>query len=89
MAETATLDLAWFDEHGYTVEVHDDGDEDGRDMVPYTVYGQRGAEWLLIRNVPKPHMLFVSSTRARGRSLGSIRGFTWFTDEGGRLRPVS
>lgn len=86
MADTATLDLTWFDEHGYTVETHTDGDE--FDFIPYTVTGHRGAEWMLIRNRPRPEMLFVSSTRARGRNLGSIRGYTWFTDKDGVLRPV-
>lgn len=43
----------------YTVERLTD-----RPEVPYRLTGPRGAEYVLMRNKPKPHMLFMLNAKA-------------------------
>jgi hypothetical protein len=49
----------------------------------YRVSGPR-KHWLLMRNQPNPSMLFVCP---EGRSKGTIRGYQWFSDKSGELKP--
>jgi hypothetical protein len=57
----------------------------GKIGFAYKVTGPRG-EWMLMRNQPNPTMLFVCP-KDFGRRGAKIRGYEWFTDKGGTLRP--
>lgn len=49
--------------------------------IPYELHGERGAHYGLMRNVPKPHMLFAINMR----SFGVVERLGWFTDKNGKL----
>jgi hypothetical protein len=49
----------------------------------YKVTGPR-KEFMLLRNVPNPTMLFVCT---EGAKVGKIRGYSWFCDRDGNLKP--
>jgi len=68
---------------GYTVEALE---EDKRKVsAAYKITGPRKV-FYLVRNSPNPEMPFVWPEGMKG---GKIRGYEWFTDKGGKLRPVS
>lgn len=52
------------------------------EQIPYELHGPRGAKYGLMRNVPRPHMLFAVNLR----SLGCVDRLGWFTDKDGELR---
>ena len=68
---------------GYAV--HKLPETPGKIGFAYRITGPK-KEWMLLRNVPNPAMLFVCP---EGRRPGRIRGHEWFTDKTGELRPVS
>ena len=49
--------------------------------IPYELHGKRNAHYGLMRNVPKPHMLFAINMR----SFGCVERLGWFTDKNGTL----
>jgi len=51
---------------------------------PYKLIGEKGAEYALVRNKPKPSLLFA----IRCSKLAVPRNW-WFTDEGGTLRSLT
>jgi hypothetical protein len=51
---------------------------------PYRLRGSRGATYLLLRNKPKPHLLFA----VRENETSLPRNW-WFSDEGGTLRSLT
>jgi hypothetical protein len=55
----------------------------GREEVVYTLKGTRGAVYFTMRNVHKPHMMFVCN----GRKFGPASQFqgVWLTDKNGTL----
>ncbi len=55
----------------------------GKIEFAYKVTGPRKV-FMLMRNRPNPNMLFVCP---EGRSTGKIRGYEWFTDRDGTLKP--
>jgi hypothetical protein len=57
---------------------------EGKISFAYKVTGPR-REWRLMRNRPNPSMLFVCP---EGRRSGKIRGYEWFTDRDGTLKPT-
>lgn len=46
--------------------------------------GKRGGTYYTMRNVHRPHMMFVFSNAPRSNVLEGV----WLTDEGGALRVV-
>ena len=68
---------------GYKVEKLDESAADNLGWA-YKVTGPR-SNWKLLRNRPNPQLLFVVG---RHGSVGKIRGYEWFTDKDGTLRPV-
>jgi hypothetical protein len=54
--------------------------------VVYTLKGARGAEYFTMRNVNKPHMMFICNARKFGMAPG-FQG-TWLTDKNGKLEVV-
>lgn len=69
---------------GLQVVFRDDSD-DARDSS-YELIGPRGPLFWLVRNECNSHRLFSVSVRS-GRPA-KIGGYSWFTDEGGELRPL-
>lgn len=53
--------------------------------APYELHGPRGAKYGLMRNVPKPHMLFMFNLRGFTKGTPDV----WFTDRDGSLEVVS
>ncbi len=60
----------------------------GNNEAPYELEGPRGGIYTLLRNVPKPYMLFVVGTVHYGLRQPKLKGYTWFTDRDGVLKPV-
>ncbi len=58
--------------------------EDKEAGAEYLLSAPDGKEYLLVRNVPNPHMLFA----IRIKNLTVPNGW-WFTDKGGSLRSYS
>ena len=52
--------------------------------IPYELRGPRGAHYGLMRNGPRPHMLFVVNLRG----FGVMDRLGWFTDKDGTLKEV-
>lgn len=52
------------------------------DEIPYELHGPRGARYGLMRNVPRPHMLFAVNLR----TFGPVDRLGWFTDRDGTLK---
>jgi hypothetical protein len=50
----------------------------------YKIIGPR-KEFFLMRNKPNPSMLFAVP---EGRRSCKVRGYEWFTDKDGQLKPV-
>ena len=71
---------------GYTVEKLDEP-EGGELGFSYTVTGPRGKTWKLVRNKPNPSLLFPVPENFMTDSM-KIRGYTWFSDKSGELRPL-
>jgi hypothetical protein len=53
----------------------------------YRVVGPKGRDWKLMRNKVNPHMLFPVPGNFMTDSM-KIRGYTWFSDKSGELRPL-
>ena len=58
----------------------------------YHLHGPKGAHYKLVRNRVKPELMYAVNVRAGrsgliGRCVG-IAGNIWFSDKGGKLRPV-
>ena len=66
---------------GYTIEKLEEKEDI---CFAYCVIGPRKKFWLM-RNKPNPSILFVCP---EGRNSGKIRGYEWFTDKDGTLKPV-
>lgn len=80
---TADGTFAW----GRTVyQVEKNTAEDGNDFAAYRLTGPRGAEYVLCRNKPNPHMLFAIN----GRRFTASTPFRdeWFTDRNGTLEHI-
>jgi len=54
----------------------------GEENVPYELHGPRGAHYGLLRNVPRPELLFMINLRG---PLSRGTPDYWFTDRSGRL----
>lgn len=52
--------------------------------VPYELHGPRGAHYGLMRNVPRPHMLFLFNMKNFTKSAPAA----WLTDKDGTLKVV-
>jgi hypothetical protein len=55
--------------------------ETGNEDTPYELRGPRGARYGLMRNVPRPHMLFMFNMRGFTKGTPDV----WFTDRDGVL----
>lgn len=53
----------------------------------YILHGSKGATFVLMRNEENNAMLLAINIRHY--SIASIKGYSWFTDSSGRLKPVS
>lgn len=70
--------------------------EPGEDWPTYHLHGPRGAHYKLVRNGVKPELVYAVNMRParRGWSKGlvghrvDIGGYSYFSDKGGKLRPV-
>jgi hypothetical protein len=69
---------------GYRVELIPKPDDDG---FRYEIHGARGAHYALMPNVHNPHHLFAVNMRGFTKTA-KVGGYEWFSDEGGRLRPL-
>ncbi len=69
---------------GYRAEKLDDATSP---RIAYRVIGPRKT-FRLMRNQPNPTMLFVLCDDKAGLRTTKIRGFAWFTDRDGTLRPA-
>lgn len=76
------IDVSAVERLGYTVEVRDESSP-----RPYVIHGKRGAKYALMRNVPRPELLFAVNAR-RFTAGALVGGYTWFTDKDGALVPV-
>lgn len=52
--------------------------------IPYELHGPRGARYGLMRNVPRPWMLFAITLRG----FGVVERLGWFTDRDGELKSI-
>jgi hypothetical protein len=59
--------------------------ESPQDKRRYRLRGKRGASFYTMRNVHRPHMMFVISEAPRSNGLERV----WLSDENGTLRVVS
>lgn len=53
----------------------------------YILHGSKGATYVLMRNEENNAMLLAINIRYY--SVASVKGYSWFTDRDGRLKPVS
>lgn len=53
----------------------------------YVLHGSKGATYVLMRNEDNNEMLMAINIRHY--SIASVKGYSWFTDRDGRLKPVS
>ena len=74
---------------GYQVEKVNKGMEvsPGVRIEGYILSDKNGPRYALWRNKPNPSMLFAVHTRKMG--CATIKGYKWFTDKDGELKPVS
>ncbi len=73
---------------GYEVRKLEKGREvaPGFQMEAYQLFDKNGAKYVLWRNKPNPHLLFAVHARKFG--CATIKGYKWFTDKDGELKPV-
>lgn len=69
---------------GYRIERTD---EPGTLGYAYRIFGPRGTEFALIRNKVNPHQMFVINTKTMNPNA-RIKGYGWWTDKDGELRPL-
>lgn len=69
---------------GYTVEKLPE--TPGEIDYAYKITGPK-KDWKLMRNRVNPHMLFAIPENIL-KGTGKIRGYEWFTDRTGELKPV-
>lgn len=69
---------------GYRIERMD---EPGILGYAYRIFGPRGTEFALIRNKVNPHRMFVVNTKTMNPNA-RIKGYGWWTDKDGELRPL-
>jgi hypothetical protein len=68
------------------VEKHET-DESGKSLdAAYTFSDKNGPKYKLLRNKPRPELLFALHARKFG--CAKIKGYTWFTDKDGELKPL-
>lgn len=69
---------------GYRIERTD---EPGILGYAYRIYRPRDTEFALIRNKVNPHQMFVVNTKTMNPNA-RIKGYGWWTDKDGELRPL-
>jgi hypothetical protein len=69
---------------GYRIERTD---EPGILGYAYRIFGPRGTEFALIRNKVNLHRMFVVNTKTMNPNA-RIKGYGWWTDKDGELRPL-
>ena len=67
---------------GYRIEAT------GNDKSPYILHGPRGACYGLLRNLSRPEHLFAVNIGKLHIGPVIVKGYGWFTDAGGELRPL-
>lgn len=72
---------------GYQVEKHNTEGSEKRMIAAYTLSDRNGPKYKLIRNTKNPNMLFAIHTRKLDCAI--IKGYKWFTDKDGELKPIS
>ncbi len=68
---------------GYDVETTG---ETGSGKIGYYLTGKRGAVYALFRSVNAPASMFVVNSRG---NVTALKGYGWFTDRDGELRPLN
>lgn len=61
-------------------------EDEHKETAPYHLTSPRGVTYVLMRNQPKPHLLFA--VRTGGKGLGVPRDM-WFTDKDGVLKSLT
>ncbi len=83
-APALDVDVTAVEALGFSVQAHV---SEHSANVPYLLTGPRGARYSLWRNQGTPHLLFVVNDKGFTKTA-SVKGYTWFSDKGGKLTPI-
>lgn len=72
---------------GYKVEKQEQFDFDYDCTPAYLLKGPKGAVYALYRNYERPEILVAMNHRHQCEV--QVKGYSWFTDKDGQLRPLS
>lgn len=85
MQTPTTIDVSAVEAMGFSVEIIPNDENRA-----YVLRGARNTQYELWRNKPNPNMLFVMNfgPNAKMPGVGKAKGYAWFTDRDGKLRPA-